>query len=72
MNKKEKIALLEETFETDTGKLSPDMVLDDLDEYDSLSKLALIVMIEDHFGKKITAKNIRSFVTVQDILDIME
>lgn len=72
MDMKEKIALLEETFEMDEGSLSADMLLDDVDEYDSITKLSLIVMLEDEFNKKITGAEIKEFVTVQDILDIMQ
>lgn len=72
MDMKEKIALLEETFEMDEGSLSADMLLDDVDEYDSITKLSLIVMLEDEFNKKITGADIKGFVTVQDILDIMQ
>ena len=71
MNEKEKLALLEETFDIDEGTLSPDMQLDDIDEYDSMTKLSLIVMVEENFGKKLSGAEIRAFVTVQDILDAM-
>ncbi len=71
MSEKEKLALLEETFDIDEGALNPDMLLDDIDEYDSMTKLSLIVMVEENFGKKLSGAEIRSFETVQDILDIM-
>ena len=72
MTEQEKIKLLEETLEMDNGSLSSEMILDELDEYDSLAKLSLIVMAEDNFGVKLQAKDIKRFVTVQDILDIMK
>lgn len=71
MDEKEKLALLEETFEVDEGTLTPETNLDDVDEYDSMSKLSLIVMVEDNFGKKLTGAEIKAFKTVQDILDVM-
>ncbi len=71
MDEKEKLALLEETFDVDEGSLAPDMVLEDIDEYDSMTKLSLIVMISDNFGKKLTGAEIKAFETVQDILDVM-
>lgn len=71
MNEQEKLALLEETFEVDEGTLTPEMSLDDVDEYDSLAKLSLVVMMEDNFDKKITAEIIRGFKTVADILAFM-
>ena len=45
MTDKEKMALLEDAFELDEGYLTPDMVLEDIDEYDSMSKLSLIVLM---------------------------
>ena len=72
MSEKEKIALLEETCDVEEWTLSSDMQLDDIQEYDSMTKLSLIVMIEDEFGKKLIGAEIKEFKTVQDILDIME
>ena len=72
MSENEKIALLEETFDVEEGTLSADMQLDDIEEYDSMTKLSLIVMIEDEFGKKLTGAEIKEFKTIQDILNIME
>ncbi|WP_293831552.1 acyl carrier protein [uncultured Phascolarctobacterium sp.] len=68
----EKLSLLEETMEMDEGTLKADMDLSDVDEYDSMSKLSIIVMLQDEFGVKITSEQIRAFVKVQDILDIMK
>lgn len=68
----EKLSLLEETMEMDEGTLKADMDLSDVDEYDSMSKLSIIVMLQDEFGIKITSEQIRAFVKVQDILDVMK
>lgn len=72
MTLEEKIALLEETIEADAGSLSPDMLLEDVDEYDSMTKLAIIVMMEDEFNVKLTGDIVRSFVKVDDILKLMQ
>ncbi len=71
MEKIKKLALLEEVMELNEGFLTPEMKLGEIDEYDSMVKLSLIVLMNDEFGKKITVKEINSFVTVQDILDFM-
>lgn len=71
MTNQEKIALLEETLELDEGTLKEDSVLEDIDEYDSMAKLSLIVLCDDEFNKKLSSDTIRSFVTVKDILDFM-
>ena len=72
MNEQEKIALIEETLELDEGTLTADTVLADVDEYDSMAKLSLIVMMDDEFGVKLTGDVIRGFETVGDILKLME
>lgn len=71
MTQEEKIALLEDMLELDGGTLKPETELASIDEYDSMAKLSLIVLIDDEFGKKLTGEQIREFNTVQDILDFM-
>lgn len=71
MTQEEKIALLEDMLELDGGALKPEMELSSIDEYDSMAKLSLIVLMDDECGKKLTGEQIRQFVTVQDILDFM-
>ncbi len=72
MSLEEKLALLEETLETDDGVLTPDTDLNEVEEYSSLTKLSLIVMMEDEFGVKLTSEEVRSFKTVGDILAKMQ
>lgn len=71
MTKEEKIALLEDMLELEAGALTPETVLADIDEYDSMAKLSLIVLMDDECGKKLTGEQIREFKTIQDILDFM-
>ena len=71
MTDQEKIAMLEETWELDEGTLAADMLLDDVDEYDSMAKLSLIVLLDDEFGVKLTGDMIKGFETVGDILKLM-
>lgn len=71
MTNEEKIAMLEELFELEAGVITPETKLTDIEEYDSMSKLSLIVMMDDEFGKKLTGEQILKFVTVQDILNFM-
>lgn len=71
MTTQEKIALIEDVLEL-PGKLTPDTVLADLPEYDSMAKLSVIVMFDDELGKKLTGEQIRTFKTVQDVLCAMD
>ena len=72
MKQEEKIAMLEDMLELDGGTLKPETVLADIEEYDSMAKLSLIVLMDDEFGKKLTGEQIREFKTVQNILDFMD
>ena len=71
MTEREKLALLEDMLELDEGDLSVDKALEDIDEYDSMAKLSLIVLMEDEFGVKLTGDIIKGFETVGDIVVLM-
>ena len=71
MTNEEKIALLEDMLDLDGGTLKPETELSDIEEYDSMAKLSLIVLFDDEFGKKLTGEEIRTFKTVGDILASM-
>ena len=71
MNEREKLALLEDMLELDEGALNAEMALEDIDEYDSMAKLSLIVLMEDEFNVKLTGDIIKGFQTVGDILNMM-
>lgn len=68
MTEREKLALLEDLFELEEGDLTPDMELAEIDEYDSMSKLALIVLMDEEFGVKLDGATIKGFETIADIL----
>lgn len=71
MTEREKLAMLEDMLELDEGDLTMDKELDDIDEYDSMAKLSLIVLMEDEFGVKLTGDMIKGFETVGDIVALM-
>lgn len=68
----DKLKKLEEVFEMQEGTLRPDMRLDELEEWDSMTRLSLIVMMEDDYGKKVKRSEVMNYTTVQDIVDSME
>jgi len=72
MDSKKKIELLADLFEVEPEVIVAEQELKSFDAWDSMSKLSLIVMMDDEFGKKLTGEQIREFNTVQDILDFME
>ena len=68
MTQEEKIAVLEDMLELENGVLTAETALADIEEYDSMAKLSLIVTSDEEFGKKLTGEQIREFKTVSDIL----
>lgn len=71
MNTTQKLALLEEMFDLDEGTLDAATELDAIDEWDSMAKLSLIVLMDDECGKTLKSDDIKKFKTIQDILDFM-
>ena len=72
MDNEKKLRLLESVFEMEEGEITPDLHLDDMENWDSVTKLALIVMVEDEYGKLLSSDNIRSLNCIEDIMTYME
>lgn len=72
MTQEEKLSLIEETLDVEAGTLSADTLLNDIKEYDSMTKLSLIVMFDDECGKKLTGEMLRTFKTIGDIMNAMD
>lgn len=72
MTDQEKIKLLEDAFELDEGTLTADTELSELDCWDSMAKLTLIVLMDEECGKTLKSDDIKKFVTIKNILDYME
>lgn len=72
MTLEEKKELLADLFEVETNEISSEILLEDFEAWDSMSKLSLIVLMDDECNKKLTGEQIREFKTLGDILDFME
>ena len=71
MNEKEKLELLEEIMDAEEP-LEPEMELADLEEWDSLSTLALAAKVKELYGNNLTMDEILAFKTIQDICDYLK
>ena len=71
MTQEKKIALLEDMLELDGGTLKPETDLISIDEYDSMAKLSLIVLMDDEFSKKLTGEQIRDSLVVVGKIDLV-
>lgn len=72
MTEKEKLAMLEDILDVEEGMLTSDMELASLEEYDSMARLSLIVMMDEEFGVTVAPDRVKGFITVGDILALME
>lgn len=72
MEIKKKLELLEEMMELDEGTLNGDEVLEDLEDWDSMTALSFILLLSDEFDKTITGADIKKLHTVQDMMALME
>lgn len=72
MDIKEKLALIEECMDIDEDTLSVEDELDTYDEWDSVTALSIIAMVDETFGKTITGEDLRKAKTVADVLAMME
>lgn len=71
MSVKEKFELLEDMLELDEGTLKEDMMLEEIDEWNSLAYLSFSVLLSDEFDKDVPASQIKKFESVKELLDIM-
>jgi len=67
-----KLELLEEILEADEGTLKVEDCLEDIDEWDSMSKLYLVSYVKKEMNKRLTVDEIKNFKTVQDICDYLD
>lgn len=72
MTNEKKIELLEDMLELEPGTLTPETVLDTLEEWDSIALLSFIALVDDEFGKLVKGTVVREQKTVGDLLALME
>ena len=58
--------------DTDPSEIGPDTYFQELDEWSSLLNLGVIAMVKTILGKDITAKEIRSCETIQDLYNHLQ
>lgn len=58
--------------ETDMSEFTPDCVFHDLEEWSSLTGLAVLNMIAKKYGVKITPAELKACVTIKDVFDTIQ
>ena len=71
MTQEEKLELLEEVLDMDKEDIDVTMNLEDMDVWDSLSKLGLMAEVKTRLKKRLTVEEVQKFITVQDIIDYL-
>ena len=71
MKKEKFLALLEEIIEADSGTLTDDEFINDVDGWDSLAVVSFIAMVDENFGVTLSAKKISDANTVQDLIVLL-
>lgn len=72
MTNEEKIAILEELMEVDEGTLTAETLLSNIEEWDSVSLLSFMAMLDEKFGKIVIGSEIKTKETVEDLMAMME
>lgn len=70
-DKNQKIRYLEEIMELEEGLLKEDSILSDYEEWDSLSIISYIALMDSRFHKTVSIDEIKKFVTVEDAISKM-
>ncbi len=67
MTLQEKIEFLEDIMDVEEGSLTESTILEEVEEWDSLSTLTLTVKMKQEYDINLTTETIKDFVTVGDI-----
>lgn len=72
MSEKEKMECVAESVEMEVDELTPDTVLAELENWDSVAVLSIIAVINENFNRYPSADEILSYETVQDLMNAMK
>jgi len=62
---------LSETLELEEIELNVNTNLKDLEEYDSLSVLSIIAMIDEQLGKRLSGNDFNSITTIKSLMELI-
>ena len=66
MSKEEFLVQMQDVLQTET-ELAMETVLDELDEWDSLSMMATMAFLDKNFGIKLKIADIKTLTTIGDV-----
>ena len=62
------IEFIEEALEVGPDTITAETILSELEEYDSMGKLSIIVIMDEEYDKTLSGEEMASFKTVGDIV----
>ena len=72
MNDNEKLAKIADSVEMEIDELTPDMLLADIENWDSVAVLSIIAVMNEEFNKFPSAEDIINCSTVRELMDMMQ
>ena len=72
MTDQEKMECIAESVEMDVSEISPDTVLSELENWDSVAVLSIISVINEKFNKFPSAAEILKYTTVRDLMEALQ
>jgi len=69
---KDKLSLIAQALDAEPDALKPDTKLEELEEWDSLAVVSVIAMLDKHFSVRLKPHDIKSLITVEDIIAHMK
>ena len=71
MNEQEKLLEIADILELDIDDINPDDTLSELETWDSVAVLSCISVMNEKFNKFPSAKEIRKYQTIRDLMEAM-
>ena len=72
MTREEKIEIIADILKMDDEIIKEDTILEELETWDSVAVLAVISVINEKFDRYPTAEEIKTYKTVQDLMNAFE
>ena len=72
MDTKKKLRLIEECMDLEEGSLKSEDILEDYEEWDSVTALSIIAMADEQFHKTLSGDDLKTAKTVADLLALLE
>lgn len=72
MTKEEKLEIIADILEMEPEEVNSDMILDEIETWDSVAVLSVISVMNEKFDKFPHANEIKSYKTIEDLMNAME